>query len=68
MQQTFTITDAEILEMMYQIEHPRLVHEFDQLASLEEDEPEFWISKQWLKGRPCVLNSLARLHSSQIGD
>ncbi|EPT06051.1 hypothetical protein FOMPIDRAFT_1034036 [Fomitopsis schrenkii] len=36
-------------EKLYQVEHPHLVDQFDQIASLEEDDPGFWISKQWLK-------------------
>ncbi|KAH9934725.1 cysteine proteinase [Fomitopsis serialis] len=36
-------------EKLYHIEHPRLVDQFDQLSGVEEDEPGYWISKQWLK-------------------
>jgi hypothetical protein len=38
------------LERLYRIEHPRLVSQFDQLCDGEQEDPGFWISKQWLKG------------------
>ncbi|KZT68135.1 hypothetical protein DAEQUDRAFT_340767 [Daedalea quercina L-15889] len=36
-------------EKLYQIEHPRLVDQFDKVPALGEDEPGYWISKPWLK-------------------
>ncbi|KAH9842756.1 cysteine proteinase [Rhodofomes roseus] len=36
-------------EKLYQVEHPRLVDQFDSISAVEEDEPGYWISKQWLK-------------------
>jgi len=36
-------------ERLYQVEHPRLVARFDDMSPVEDDEPGFWISKQWLK-------------------
>ena len=38
-------------EKLYQIEHPRLVSRFDEVAAVEDDEDGYWISKAWLKGR-----------------
>ncbi|KAI0664864.1 cysteine proteinase [Cubamyces menziesii] len=36
-------------EKLYQIEHPRLVSRFDEVAAVEDDEDGYWISKAWLK-------------------
>lgn len=35
---------------LYQIEHPRLVSRFDEVAAVADDEDGFHISKAWLKG------------------
>lgn len=37
---------------LYQIEHPRLVSRFDEVAAVADDEDGFHISKAWLKGNP----------------
>ncbi|KAI0646997.1 cysteine proteinase [Trametes meyenii] len=36
-------------EKLYQIEHPRLVSLFDNVAAVEDDEDAYYISKTWLK-------------------
>ena len=38
-------------EKLYQVEHPRLVSQFDDVVSLEGDEHGYYISKAWLKGK-----------------
>lgn len=37
-------------ERLYQIEHPRLVSQFDQISDVMLDCKGYWISKPWLKG------------------
>ena len=44
-------------EKLYQVEHPRLVSQFDDVVSLEGDEHGYYISKAWLKGKRCVVSS-----------
>ncbi|KAI0934305.1 hypothetical protein AcV5_006190 [Taiwanofungus camphoratus] len=36
-------------ERLYQIDHPRLVFCFDEIALVGDNEPGYWISKPWLK-------------------
>ncbi|KAI0362032.1 cysteine proteinase [Trametes cingulata] len=36
-------------EKLYQIEHPRLVSRFDEVAAVEDDQDGYFISKAWLK-------------------
>ncbi|CCM02089.1 uncharacterized protein FIBRA_04166 [Fibroporia radiculosa] len=36
-------------ERLYQIEHPQSVAHFDEIYLVHDNEPGFWISKQWLK-------------------
>jgi ubiquitin carboxyl-terminal hydrolase 48 len=38
------------LERLYQIEHPQIVAQFDEVNKMEEDSKGYWISKPWLKG------------------
>jgi ubiquitin carboxyl-terminal hydrolase 48 len=38
------------IERLYNIEHPRLVREFDEISEMKGNAPQFWISKRWLKG------------------
>lgn len=42
-------------ERLYQIEHPRLVAQFDEMCDVQQGEPGYWISKAWLKGIPIYL-------------
>ena len=37
-------------EKLYQVEHPRLVSQFDDVVALESDGVGYYISKAWLKG------------------
>ncbi|KAG2041623.1 cysteine proteinase [Suillus americanus] len=37
------------IEKLYQVEHPRLVAQFDAVCDETPDQPGFWISKNWLK-------------------
>lgn len=37
-------------ERLYQIEHPRLVAQFDEMCDVQQGESGYWISKAWLKG------------------
>lgn len=37
-------------ERLYQIEHPRLVNQFDQISEVMLDCKGYWISKSWFKG------------------
>ncbi|KAF9246150.1 hypothetical protein BU15DRAFT_39647 [Melanogaster broomeanus] len=37
------------IELLYQIEHPRLVTLFDEMWDVEQGEPGCWLSKAWLK-------------------
>ncbi|KAF8843558.1 cysteine proteinase [Paxillus ammoniavirescens] len=37
------------IERLYQIEHPRLVAQFDEVCDVEQGEPGHWLSKAWLK-------------------
>ncbi|KIK57675.1 hypothetical protein GYMLUDRAFT_75287 [Collybiopsis luxurians FD-317 M1] len=41
--------NAAFKERLYQIEHPRLVSQFNDKASPGEDQSGYWISKAWLK-------------------
>lgn len=37
------------VEKLYQIEHPRLVKQYDDIIDVDSDHG-YWISKAWLKG------------------
>lgn len=37
------------VEKLYQVEHPRLVAQFDAVCDETPDQPGYWISKNWLK-------------------
>lgn len=37
------------IEKLYQVEHPRLVAQFDAVCDETPDQPGYWISKNWLK-------------------
>ena len=39
-----------IKEKLYQIEHPKLVAEFNSVCNTDGDGEGYWISKQWVKG------------------
>ncbi|KAI0748066.1 cysteine proteinase [Daedaleopsis nitida] len=36
-------------EKLYQVEHPRMVHRFDEVSAVDDDEDGYHISKAWLK-------------------
>jgi hypothetical protein len=36
---------------LYNLEHPKLVKEFDEVSELKGDARGYWISKKWLKGQ-----------------
>lgn len=38
------------IERLYQIQHPRMVAQFDKVCDVKADEVGFWLSKAWLKG------------------
>ncbi|KAF9218284.1 cysteine proteinase, partial [Gyrodon lividus] len=40
---------VSFIERLYQIEHPRLVAQFDEVCDIEQGEPGYWLSKAWLK-------------------
>ncbi|KAL4247306.1 peptidase C19 family protein [Abortiporus biennis] len=42
-------TDNIFLERLYRVQHPQIVERFDEVSSVEEDEPGYWISRMWLK-------------------
>lgn len=44
-----TCVRACFIERLYQIQHPRMVAEFDRVCDIRTDEPGFWLSKAWLK-------------------
>ncbi len=37
-------------ERLYNMEHPKLVKEFDEISEVEDSALGYWISKKWLKG------------------
>ena len=45
------VTPHVSAEKLYQVEHPRLVSQFDDVVSLEGDEHGYYISKAWLKAK-----------------
>ncbi|KAI0755703.1 hypothetical protein C8Q74DRAFT_1305422 [Fomes fomentarius] len=45
-------------EKLYQVEHPRLVSRFDEVAAVEDDETGYHISKAWLKEAYGILQEL----------
>jgi hypothetical protein len=55
----FTVTySVPRLERLYQIEHPQIVAQFDEVNLMEEDSIGYWISKVWLKGRRFEVSSM----------
>ena len=50
-------------ERLYQIEHPRLVAQFDEMCDVQQGEPGYWISKAWLKGIPTYFITISSHHS-----
>lgn len=38
------------IERLYQIQHPRMVAQFDKVCDVKADEVGFWLSKAWLRG------------------
>lgn len=44
-----------LAERRYQIVHPRLVTQFDEICDVQQGEPGYWISKAWLKGIPIYF-------------
>ena len=50
-------------ERLYQIEHPRLVAQFDEVCDVQQGESGYWISKAWLKGTPTHLVTIRLCHS-----
>jgi hypothetical protein len=47
-----------VQERLYQIEHPQIVVQFDEVNNIEENSGGYWISKPWLKGlavEVCLL-------------
>lgn len=42
---------SQLVEKRYQQEHPRLVSTFNEVCDVALDEPGFWVSKPWLKGK-----------------
>lgn len=43
-----------LVERLYNIEHPKLVKEFDEIPE-DEEGVGYWISKKWLKGKEGIL-------------
>ncbi len=54
------LTCLAAAEKLYQVEHPRLVSRFDEVAAVEDDETGYHISKAWLKG--VVSSSILLAH------
>ncbi|KIJ69021.1 hypothetical protein HYDPIDRAFT_178940 [Hydnomerulius pinastri MD-312] len=52
-------------ERLYQIEHPRIVAQFDEVCDVGQDEPGYWISKAWLKDWRLLK---PRMHVPQHAD
>lgn len=44
-----TCVRESFIEKLYQVEHPRLVAQFDAVCDETPDQPGYWISKNWLK-------------------
>lgn len=50
-------------EKLYQLEHPRLVAEFNEICATETENEGYWISKAWLKGkRGCFISVVVCEH------
>ncbi|KAF5380840.1 hypothetical protein D9615_004069 [Tricholomella constricta] len=47
------------IERLYQIEHPRLVAQFDRISEVASDLTGFWISKPWIK---CWRQTKPKMH------
>jgi hypothetical protein len=51
----FMLNSISYVARLFEMQHPRLVNEFDQVCSAEDEEPEFWISREWLKGTDMIF-------------
>lgn len=56
-----TVATNFVEERLYQIEHPRIVSQFDEVCDPETEREGFWISKAWLKGKFGVLHYTEKL-------
>ncbi|KAL1729248.1 hypothetical protein EV714DRAFT_251709 [Schizophyllum commune] len=52
-------------DRLYQVEHPRLVSQFDDIAEVPEGQPGYWISKPWVKDWRL---SKPKMHRPDVGD
>ncbi|KAL1717465.1 hypothetical protein EV715DRAFT_253708 [Schizophyllum commune] len=52
-------------DRLYQVEHPRLVSQFDDIAEVPEGQPGYWISKPWVKDWRL---SKPKMHRPDAGD
>ncbi|KAI4525001.1 hypothetical protein K525DRAFT_261907 [Schizophyllum commune Loenen D] len=52
-------------DRLYQVEHPRLVSQFDDIAEVSEGQPGYWISKPWVKDWRL---SKPKMHRPDLGD
>ncbi|KAL1744566.1 hypothetical protein HDZ31DRAFT_38456 [Schizophyllum fasciatum] len=52
-------------DRLYQIEHPRLVSQFDDIADVPEGQPGYWISKPWVRDWRL---SKPKMHKPDAGD
>lgn len=56
-------------ERLYQIEHPRLVNQFDEIFEPGLDDIGYWISKSWLKGSLILTKyTISAHHVYETGD
>ncbi|GBE82261.1 cysteine proteinase [Sparassis latifolia] len=60
-----TCVSEMFTERLYQIEHPRFVARFDEIAPVAENEEGYWISKQWLKDWRLAK---PKMHNPSQGD
>ncbi|KAI5900286.1 uncharacterized protein SCHCODRAFT_02607525 [Schizophyllum commune H4-8] len=52
-------------DRLYQVEHPRLVSQFDDIAEVPEGQPGYWISKPWVKDWRLTK---PKMHRPDTGD
>lgn len=45
-------------ERLYQIQHPQVAAEFDEVSRARDDEVGFWISRAWIKGGPQLMPTI----------
>lgn len=57
--------ESQFKERLYQLEHPRLVSEFDHAAILRNENVGYWISKKWLRD---WRSAKPRMHVTFEGD